>query len=504
MSFESALQLFRTACGLGAPLSLVCQDASSSAGAYTPLDHSRPFLLVGRLPLADLSLNNTQISRRHAYLQAIEGRVSCIDLESRTKTYWDGREVAQSRGWLDPGHFIQVGPYRIHRTDRQLEELASSEALDPFAPWDGEASGRDSPPRAGLELPMRAGGQSSTWSIEGLLALVGRSERCQFVLADDSVSQYHACLVRTPLGIWVVDLVAREGVHVNGTRVRWAWLAEGDLIRIGLFTFVLRYENPPEGITREDVPLEAGASPSGPPAVGLELTTESPDRNRRGLAVRREVPGPSLVGDRPPLHAVAPGPPSGISGGEWEPVLGPGSNPLALWQQQMQLMEAFHNDMIMMVQMFIAMHREHLASVRDELDHVQKLTRELTRLNARLGRVPESAEATPAGGAGAGSPRRERRPAPPAGPSQPQARPRPRTAEQPTTKRPQGRPPDAAGKTGPADRAAPHDQDAGSPRTGPPPVKSSEDLYADLTRRITELQRERQGYWQRVLKTISG
>jgi hypothetical protein len=308
------------------------------------------------------------------------------------------------------------------------------------------------------------------------------------------------------MGLWVVDLVSREGVHVNGIRVRWAWLADGDLIRIGLFTFVLRYETPPEGIRRRDVPLSAGASPTAPPAGGLEPTPASSDRDRRSLALRRKVLPPSVVRTQPAPEDVPPGAPAPLSRGEWEPVPAPGPNPLAMWQQQMQLMETFHNDMIMMVQMFIAMHREHLAAVRDELDHVQKVTRELTRLNARLGLLPESAEATPAagGGAGAGSPRRERRPAPQSGPSRPPANPRPRAAEPPTPKRPRGQPPDAAGQLKSTGRPAPQDQDTGGPGAGPPPVKGSEDLYADLTRRITELQRERQGYWQKILKAING
>jgi hypothetical protein len=293
-------------------------------------------------------------------------------------------------------------------------------------------------------------------------------------------------------------------VHVNGIRVRWAWLAEGDLIRIGLFTFVLRYETPPEGIRRQDVPLSAGASPTAPPAGGPAATPGSSDRDRRSLAVRRQAPPPGVLRTQPAPDEVRPGAPAPIGRGEWEPVLAPGPNPLAMWQQQMQLMETFHNDMIMMVQMFIAMHREHLAAVRNELDHVQKLTRELTRLNARLGRLPESAEATPAAGAGAGSQRQERRPAPQAGPSKPPANPRPRPAEPPTSKRPQGQPPDAAGKLKSTGRPVAQDQETGGPGADPPPVKGSEDLYADLTRRITELQRERQGYWQKILKAING
>ncbi len=66
-----------------------------------------------------------------------------------------------------------------------------------------------------------------------------------------------------------------------------------------------------------------------------------------------------------------------------------------MWHQQIQMMQSFHNDMVMMFQMFVAMHREHLGSVRDELDRVQELTRELTRLNAKLGQLPESAETNP-------------------------------------------------------------------------------------------------------------
>jgi hypothetical protein len=172
-----------------------------------------------------------------------------------------------------------------------------------------------------------------------------------------------------------------------------------------------------------------------------------------------------------------------------------------MWQQQMQLMETFHNDMIMMVQMFIAMHREHLASVRDELDHVQELTRELTRLNARLGQLPAVTEGIPA--APTGRRRRELGRAPQAGASTPGGNPPPRPA-QPTADRPAGKPPDEAGKLGPAGGPASKGRDAGKPQARPSPALAREEIYADLTRRITELQRERQGHWQKILKAING
>ena len=235
-------------------------------------------------------------------------------------------------------------------------------------------------------------GTSSAWEMGGLLALVGRSDDCQFVLDDSSISQHHACLVRTPLGAWVVDMGAREGVHVNGTRVRWAWLADGDLIRLGLFTMVFRYDRPPDGIGRDDVPLEAGASPTG----WIADDPDSTDRDRRALAVRRKASPTDLMSARVSLPADLPAAPATVNRGEWEPMLAAGPSPLAMWQQQMQLMETFHRDMAMMVQMFVAMHREFQASVRGELDRVQELTRELSRLNKRLNQLPEPAGAGPA------------------------------------------------------------------------------------------------------------
>jgi len=350
-----------------------------------------------------------------------------------------------------------------------------------------------------LELPFRVDGRSSTWAPEGLLALVGRSDRCQLVLIDNNISQYHASLVRTPLGLWIIDLASREGVYVNEMRVRWAWLADGDQVRMGPFTIVLRYETPPEGISRQDVPLVAGASPIAPPASSLGVAPGSFDHDRKALAVRSGVRSMGLVGVEPPAHAPRPAVPAAIDGAEWEQVLPPGPNPVAMWQQQMQMMQSFHNDMVMMFQMFVAMHREHLGSVRDELDRVQQLTRELTRLSARLGQFPGSAETSPP--SDAGGQRQESRAVPQVGSPRPEGGPRPpRQTGKRTERKPSG---NADGKPGATSHSAPVAKDPGKSRTTPPPLMSAAETYADLTRRITEIQKERQGYWQSILKAIN-
>src|SRR5262245_16102277 len=110
---ESALELFRTACGLYAPLALECHDPTGSPGGYTPYHFECPFLLVGRDRQSDLILEGPQVSRRHAFIQIIRGRPFCIDLESRTKLRWERETEPRARGWLDPCRSVKVGPYEI-------------------------------------------------------------------------------------------------------------------------------------------------------------------------------------------------------------------------------------------------------------------------------------------------------------------------------------------------------------------------------------------------------
>src|SRR5438309_157508 len=236
---ESPLELFRLACGLSKPLLLECETLEEPDVGPTQHGFDGPFLLIGRDPRSDLVLNHPQVSRRHAFFQVIAGRVFCIDLESRTKLYWEGESAPRTRGWLDQGRRLAVGPYGLRWAGGEAGPMLESDFPDPLESRQPGAGEPSPSPRAGLVLPIRTGEEEPLWRLQSSLALVGREEACQLTLSDDSVSRYHAVLVHTPSGVWVVDLWAREGVLVNGVKVRWAWLADGDTLRIGRFTFIL-------------------------------------------------------------------------------------------------------------------------------------------------------------------------------------------------------------------------------------------------------------------------
>ena len=459
-----------------------------------------PFVLVGRDPRSDLVLENAAVSRRHAFLHAVAGRLLVIDLQSRTKVYWEGVEAPTSRGWLDPGQFIRVGPYRIRRMVRDAGDMEQGALPALMAPQDQQRPEAGPLSRAALELPIRTGDVPSLWPVEGQFVMVGCADECQLVLTDESISRFHAALVPTRSGLWAVDLLAREGVHVNGERLRWAWLADGDTLRIGRFTFIVRYETAPD-LTRQDIPLKAGASLAEHPGTSLAVSVGHPGNGRNGQLAR---PGDrSSVALKTTTASRTFDPHTLVPAGRevWQPSMPDAIDPMAMWRQQMQLMESFHNDMIMMVQMFVAMHREHLASVRHELDMVQRLTGELGNLQARLAEPASAADDGPT--AGIGRPSQERGPVQAIDHRRRDKKPASREATNASNRA------DRTSQQPAADRGFPSPKTRAAEAPVPPASHGTSNsdesqIHAVLTERIAELQRERQGYWQRILSALHG
>ena len=121
-----------------------------------------------------------------------------------------------------------------------------------------------------LEL-LHRGIRSSLCPIQGDLTLVGSSTDCDVRVVDPSVSNYHASLMNTPEGVWVIDLLGLGGVTVNGDAVRFARVEDGDAARLafpGPFALWIGVGRGRRGAGRRD---------------------------RRGRGVRAEVPGSHLL-----------------------------------------------------------------------------------------------------------------------------------------------------------------------------------------------------------------
>jgi pSer/pThr/pTyr-binding forkhead associated (FHA) protein len=226
---HSAIAGLRDACGAAGALRILVKQARDRKSEV--LVSKYPFGVVGRLFEADFSLSDPQVSKRHAYLQIVSGRVLCVDIGSRNGLVRKGKAVGWT--WLDRETPVGVGDLEIRLPD-DSQEAGRYDEFGRKAPNPFTARQRANLPDTALEI-LYPGNRLSYWPMRSEVALLGRASECKIQLIDETVSRFHCSLLRTPTGLWVVDLVAERGIVVNGARVRYSRLDVDDELVVGGF-----------------------------------------------------------------------------------------------------------------------------------------------------------------------------------------------------------------------------------------------------------------------------
>jgi len=441
----SPLDLFLAACGSDEPLRVgvgLRDEMQEEAWMFR-----QPFLLIGRRPDSDLVIDHWQVSRRHAYLQMIDGEFFCVDLGSRTGTH--GGDPSERSGWLEEGRALQIGPYAV-RLEWPARRARSADAL-PGVTW---------------ELPGRALGQA-LWRMDRNLVLVGRSPTCRIRIVEPDVSKYHCSLVLTRLGVWAVDLLGQKGLLVNGEPIRCARLEDGDELRVGRHAIRPRYDTPPPPL--ETVRIEPalaindGAATVIRPAPPKGPTADLPTRFFPRPSVPAWPAAPASSPSQSSSHELAPQ--AGNPGILADPGVSMMFQQFGMMQQQM--FDQFHQTMLMMFEGFAALHRESAASIREEFEEVRRLSREIEELRAETAKLAEAAA---------------------------KANERPRPV------------PNGFGPAGGGDRrpnpALPQYAPIKKPTSTTPEPEGG--IHAQLCLRLTSIENERQNRWQKILGMMNG
>jgi pSer/pThr/pTyr-binding forkhead associated (FHA) protein len=95
--------------------------------------------------------------------------------------------------------------------------------------------------RAGLEAPGKylaydEDGRKVVVAISREWTRIGRSLAADVRFDDATVSRRHALVVSQAEGVRVLDDRSLNGIYVNGARVEWSPLADGDEITVGRHT----------------------------------------------------------------------------------------------------------------------------------------------------------------------------------------------------------------------------------------------------------------------------
>jgi len=92
---------------------------------------------------------------------------------------------------------------------------------------------RDALDEPGQYLAYRLADDAKAFALQREWTRIGRSLAADIRFDDPTVSRRHALIVRQPDGLRVLDDRSLNGVFVNGERVEWSTLADGDEVVIG-------------------------------------------------------------------------------------------------------------------------------------------------------------------------------------------------------------------------------------------------------------------------------
>jgi pSer/pThr/pTyr-binding forkhead associated (FHA) protein len=499
MGDESTTRLVE-ACGATQPLEFEIEDTRTREIVRRVV--TQPFLVIGRGTNADLSLDDDAVSRRHAYLQVVSKRIFCLDLQSRTGTQWDGGGHAPA-GWLDPARTLGIGPFQIRVVSKVADPgSGAGNAWDPLRAGSAE---QDDWPTVTV-IGSNEAGQPLAWRMNRVLALIGHARMCKVRLVDRGASRICASLLRTPRGLWLIDLFGRPGVTVNGRHARIARLRDGDNLRFGKFSVTMSIEYSRAPVLPTPVPVLEHSVADG--HATRTLAPIAPHPADCGVAeeihrARRMVPVPFLTGSDTVLDQMVPAPPraavSPMAPGAPEALAAlvePVAQQFALMQQQ--VFEEFTQRMLMMGRIFGQLHRDQLGAIREELLRLQEVARELRELQAGLAR---GTAGTQTGAAGAPpdikeAPRRVKECSVGLHRSDIGALatlPQGTSGESGIAPPGEGRPPSAARKAPKALGSRP-----------PAPDAADKDLHVHISQRIHDLQQEHESRWEKILSFLGG
>ncbi len=185
-------------------------------------------VVIGRAEDVALTIQDEEVSRRHARVFAQAGRYLVEDLGSRNGTDLNGQRLS--------------GPAELTHGDRIGVAGVTLEFNG--APETAHLSGSTRL----LSRPLPAVATDRARLRDGVLT-IGRGEDNDLVVPDPSVSRHHAVVNSDAEGLKLTDLRSTNGTRVNGQIVRSARLSPGDQIGVGPHVVVIDAE---EAVARNE------------------------------------------------------------------------------------------------------------------------------------------------------------------------------------------------------------------------------------------------------------
>jgi transcriptional regulator with AAA-type ATPase domain len=203
---------------------------------------------IGRAKSNDIILNDPSVSRVHAVIMIDKGKLSLLD-KSSSDTFINNVKVSRKELHIDD--MITIGPYSIFPREYKYEEekpelqTTCHEKTLAFSLITNEDKKSFLLQHASLVF-TKGPEEGLRYQIDKEKSTFGKSDDNDLVLNDEFVSRHHGEISFSKGEFFIRDLGSRNGIFVNGKRVKGSIIESGSKIEIGKtgFNFILSEDTP--------------------------------------------------------------------------------------------------------------------------------------------------------------------------------------------------------------------------------------------------------------------
>ena len=192
-------------------------------------------ITIGRDDDCDLTLDDPEVSRRHASVKLLsDGRAEIADLDSGNGTFVNDRRL-RGPARLDGGEDVRVGDTTLRAQRPGTSTVLRKEGTVLSSPATVAKSGAAEP----MKLSVISGPDTGrVVPVTGDRLLIGRGDDCGLTLDDPEVSRHHASVKPLADGrAEITDLGSGNGTIVDGRRISAPTVLDGgEELRLGKTT----------------------------------------------------------------------------------------------------------------------------------------------------------------------------------------------------------------------------------------------------------------------------
>jgi pSer/pThr/pTyr-binding forkhead associated (FHA) protein len=224
------------------------RQGGSDSGEEPSFEFDQARVALGRGKGADVRLPDLAVSELHATLQVAGSRYTLVDESSTNGTRVNGTQLVAGRPrTLEAGDELELGPFRLVCSFGPVSSATTPERTASLARRLIRELSAEPTVRAPLALRVVRGpdtGTSVNLGIPPSKLIIGRGDSAGLELTDRDVSRDHLEIERDLDGAIARDLRSKNGLVVNGKRLRERRLRHGDVLTVGSSDVV--FEDPAE------------------------------------------------------------------------------------------------------------------------------------------------------------------------------------------------------------------------------------------------------------------